>query len=125
MGVNGRNQMVRVLVGGETSNTVCMQALPPSAGTTPRIEFMIPEFGSVGTYVTLFGENFGLFGSVRFINGTGTAFGDTDFPAQCSDGFWNSTSVTVKVPNEFTTPDHQTLALVAYEVSVLRSDGQS
>lgn len=124
-GANGTNYLVRVEVGGQPSNTACIRVEPPEAGTEPRIDGMTPESGSVGTYVTLIGANFGTTGRVRFVNGTGTAIGDVNFPAQCSTSFWTSTSVTVKVPENFTTPSGTALNLGAYQVSVVRSDGRA
>lgn len=124
-GVNGANYLLRLVVGGQPSNTACVRAEPPEAGTEPRIDFLTPESGSVGTYLTIFGSNFGSGGTVRFRNGAGEAIGDISFPAQCAAGYWTSTSVTVKVPAKFTTPANTAIQLAAYDVTIVRSDGRT
>ena len=122
---DGSNFLLRVTVGGQPSNTACIRVEPPEAGTEPRIEYLTPEDGSVGTYMSVFGSNFGSGGTVRFRNAAGEAVGDISFPAQCAAGYWTNASVTVKVPARFTTPADTAVALGAYNVTVVRSDGRA
>lgn len=121
----GANYLLRVVVGGQPSNTACIRVEPPEAGTEPRIDFLTPEDGSVGTYLTVFGANFGSGGTVRFRNASGEAVGDISFPAQCAAGYWTGASVTVKVPSRFTTPAGTAMGLGAYDVTVVRADGRA
>ncbi len=123
--IDGSNYLLRVTVGGQPSNTACVRVEPPEAGTDPRISFVTPENGSVGTYLTVFGTNFGSGGTVRFKNAAGEAVGDISFPAQCAAGYWTSSSVTVKVPPQFTTPANTAIQLGQYNVTVVRSDGRA
>ncbi len=122
--IDGSNFLMRVTVAGQPSNTACLRVEPPEAGSEPRIEFVTPESGSVGTYVSLFGSNFGSGGTVRFKNAAGEAVGDIGFPAQCASGYWTNANVTVKVPTRFTTPVDTAVALGSYTVTVVRSDGR-
>ncbi len=121
---DGSNYLLRVVVGGQPSNTACLRVEPPEAGTLPHIDFLSPTAGSVGTYMTAFGSNFGSGGTVRFKNAAGEAVGDISFPAQCATGYWTNSSVTVKVPARFTTPAGTAIQLGTYDVTVVRSDGQ-
>ncbi len=125
-GSDGAQYLMRVTVGGQPSNVACVRAEPPSAGTEPHIDLITPDSGSVGTYVSLLGSNFGTGGTVRFRNAAGEAIGDVSFPAQCAAGYWTDSSVTVKVPAKFTTPADTPVALnPPYDVTVVRSDGRS
>lgn len=57
------------------------------------------DTGPVAQYVTLFGADFGESpGVVYFTDDSGDTVADTDFPDACSDSWWTSESVTVKVP---------------------------
>ncbi len=124
-GVSGMRYLVRARVAGEASNPACVLALPPEAGTEPRIEAISPDKGSSGTYVTLRGTNFGgSNGKVEFKSGGGTAYGDVNFPAQCGGGFWDDLSVTIKVPKTYTAPVNTPVGLLAYQVKLIRGDGR-
>jgi cysteine-rich repeat protein len=118
----GTNYLVRTQVSGEFSNPVCMQVQSPDTGTLPRIEFISPTSGSVGQYVTVSGSNFGTSGKVKFFRSGQTAYGDTQFPAQCSNDTWKSDSIVVKVPAKFTVPADTPIALGDYALTVVRAD---
>ncbi len=85
----------------------------------------VPNWGPVGQYVTIFGTNFGTNkGTVHFTGGLGQdAVGDTNFPAQCAEGFWTDTSVTVKVPSVFQT--NESLKPGTYQLTVKQTGGVS
>lgn len=124
-GSSGLLYLLRVVVDAEPSNVACIRAEPPEAGTEPRIDFLSPTAGSVGTYVTLFGANFGGGGTVRFRSAAGSAVGDVSFPEQCTTGYWRDSDVTVKVPAKFTVPAGEPIDLGPYEVTVVRADGRT
>jgi cysteine-rich repeat protein len=91
---------VRARVGTLESNPITFQFNDRIITAPPTIDSLRPATGTVGSYVTLVGRNFGNAGRVFFrnplTNGLGEA--DTRFPAQCGSGFWGDTAVMVKVP---------------------------
>lgn len=91
---------VRARTGGLESNPVSFRFDDRVLTAPPVIESLRPATGTVGTYVTLTGRNFGNAGRVFFRNPATNAVGeaDTRFPAQCGSYFWSDTSVMVKVP---------------------------
>ncbi len=93
---------VQVQVSELFSNPFNFTVLP--SAIAPRIDYISPNFGPVGQYVTIFGSNFGnQEGSVRFDNNEPDQEdwqrADTDFPEACQAKFWSNTSVVVKVPD--------------------------
>ncbi|MBI2475291.1 Ig-like domain-containing protein [Candidatus Uhrbacteria bacterium] len=87
-----------------------------------------PNWGPAGQYVTIYGTDFGTSkGQVNFTSGLGKlALGDTQFPAQCGNQFWNNTSVIVKVPEEFQIANEfgDQIVFGAYKLSLKRQDGE-
>ncbi|MBU1179516.1 Ig-like domain-containing protein [Patescibacteria group bacterium] len=86
---------------GLNSNAVNFTILSPTAGTKPIINYIDPNKGPVGEYITIFGGNFGDdIGKVEFVRPDGSkVLGDVSFPAICgSVDFWKNASITVKVP---------------------------
>lgn len=70
----------------------------------PVIDYISPDSGPVGQYITIYGSGFQSYLSgtslVQFYNPTfGTFNADgLDFPVECRDSWWNKTFITVKVP---------------------------
>ncbi len=83
------------------------------------------DWGPPGQYLTIFGNNFGTLGSVRFESKSSgdEALGDTLFPEQCSVAFWSNTSVIVKVPKIFL--NSQQISPGAYDLVIDRSGVKS
>ena len=87
------------------SNPYNFKILP--SAVAPRIDYIDPDFGPTGQYVTIFGSNFGNeIGLVRFLNTEGeTDFrqwqaADTNFPAGCANAYWHDSYIVVKVPSQ-------------------------
>ncbi len=91
---------VRARVGDLESNPVSFQFNDRVLSSGPVIDQLRPATGTVGSYVTLIGRNFGSAGRVFFRDPRTNAVGeaDTRFPAQCGSSFWGDTAVMVKVP---------------------------
>lgn len=91
---------VRARVNGMESNPVSFQFNDRIISSPPTIDQLRPATGTVGSYVTLVGRNFGSAGRVFFRNTLTNAVGeaDTRFPAECGSNFWGDTAVMVKVP---------------------------
>ncbi|MFA5129712.1 MAG: IPT/TIG domain-containing protein [Patescibacteria group bacterium] len=112
---------ISVTVGGLQSNTVTMNVTEASAAGVPTITDITPNFGPIGTYVTLTGTSFGNSpGQVFFLNTANqqSALADTNFPAGCAVGFWTNNSIVVKVPNVFTQGGNGGLIPGGYTVHV-------
>ena len=99
------------LLNNELSNPYPFTALVPEEGL-PIITEVSPSSGPVGQYITVMGANFGqVQGQLKFDNSDG----DFDFPPQCSNSFWQSDRIVVKVPS---------IPLNTYDLTVIRnSDG--
>ncbi len=85
------------------SNYYNFEVLP--SATAPKIDYLDPDFGPTGQYITIFGSNFGQdTGIVRFLDVAGeTDFSqwlaaDTNFSQDCSNAFWHDNYIVVKVP---------------------------
>lgn len=83
----------------EFSNSVLF-SISEGEGLNPRVDYLSPEKGSLGQYITLFGERFGgREGVVNFVQNDGSSVvADIDFPDACKGRWWRDSSVTVKVP---------------------------
>ncbi len=84
------------------------------------------DTGPPGQYITIYGTGFGTTeGLVWFENqDSGVyALGDTEFPDVCGDDFWHSTSITVKVPEEYNTDSPTAVDFDEYNLTVERPDG--
>jgi hypothetical protein len=89
----------------------------------PIIDYINPNSGPIGQYVTIYGSGFKEYVSgtslVQFTNpsfGTFNADG-LDFPVECQDSWWNDTFITVKVPPTIGSD------IGSYEVSVINNLG--
>ncbi len=114
---------ILVHVGAVSSNPVAYTVQSKATAGPPTILSLNPEEGPRGEYVTLLGTSFGWnIGTVRFKNtATGEdALADTNFPAACSETYWTSTNVVVKVPQQFLNSTQVTPG--AYTVRLVRSD---
>lgn len=89
---------VQAQVSGVNSNPVFFQLEDRVPSAAPVIDEIEPATGTVGTYITITGRNFGTSGQVYFRTGGSRAFADTNFPAACSNNYWRDTSIIVKVP---------------------------
>ncbi|MFH1193715.1 MAG: DUF4215 domain-containing protein [bacterium] len=99
----GQNS-VSVVQNNAESNAVAFNLLSPTAGTKPLINYVNPDKGPIGEYITIFGSNFGdKIGVVEFLRADGTkATGDANFPAACGViNYWHNGSITIKVPDKF------------------------
>ena len=86
----------------------------------PIIDYISPEQGPPGQYVTIFGQNFGNYkAGTSVVNYTAlnSYFADgNDFPAECKLTWWQDTYIVVKVPPAIT-------SLGTYGVTVTNRDG--
>lgn len=91
---------VRARSNGIDSNRVAFRISPREVSAGPIIDLITPSAAPVGEYVTLQGRNFGTRpGIVYFVNEAGASGqADTEFPAECSAGFWINNRIIVKVP---------------------------
>ncbi len=91
---------VRARVGDMESNPVAFTFADRVITSPPTIDLLRPATGTVGSYVTIVGRNFGSGGRVFFRQPVTGALGEADvrFPAECSSNFWSDTAVMVKVP---------------------------
>ncbi|MBP9762183.1 IPT/TIG domain-containing protein [Patescibacteria group bacterium] len=91
---------VRARVGDLESNPVSFSFADRVITSPPAIDQLRPTTGTVGSYVTLLGRNFGSAGKVFFRNPVTNALGEADvrFPAQCGSNFWSDAAVMIKVP---------------------------
>ncbi len=115
---------VRARVNGLESNPVSFQFNDRVITAPPIIDQLRPATGTVGSYVTVIGRNFGTAGRVFFRNPATNAVGeaDTRFPAQCGSNFWRDTAVMVKVPRALRggLGEEQLVRAGRYEVYVQR-----
>ncbi len=115
---------VRARIGELESNPVTFQFNDRILTALPVIDALRPATGTVGSYVTLLGRNFGGAGRVFFRNPVTNAVGeaDTNFPAQCGTGFWRDTAVMVKVPRVLRggLNEEQAVAAGRYEIYLQR-----
>ncbi len=91
----------------------------------PSISYISPASAPRGGYITVFGDNFGASqGTVRFVDSVSgnEAIGDVSFPPSCTVSPWHNDSITVKVPQTYTTPIGVPVALGAHNVRVVRAD---
>ncbi|MCL4732395.1 hypothetical protein KJZ71_01160 [Patescibacteria group bacterium] len=120
--INVGKYAVTVSVGTETSNPVDVGVLGAYTGGPPELFTLDPSSGPVGTYVTLTGKNFGFsIGQVLFkdLASGNIALADTSFPPACSEAFWGNTSITVKVPKNFTQGSTGPILPGSYTVQVI------
>ncbi len=91
---------------GPITVEVASQVSPPSPTVevrSPHITGIYPREGKAGRFVTLFGENFGVSGQVRFrIPGGSTILASTP---SCSTTPWSDTQVLIQVPEGFSFGD--------------------
>ncbi|MFA5133190.1 MAG: DUF4215 domain-containing protein [Patescibacteria group bacterium] len=116
---------ISVVQDGTESNAVNFNLLSQTAGTKPLINYVNPDKGPVGEYITLFGNNFGdKLGVVEFLRQDGTkAVGDANFPAACGTiDYWHNTSITIKVPDKFS--DGASTKNTAISLRIRRSDNE-
>lgn len=95
---------VNITVDAVTSNSVSYTVID-NEEETPTINYVSPDEGGIGQYVTIVGSNFGnSTGSVYFDNQSSgyRALGSDDFPEQCSDNFWGDEEITIIVPDSYT-----------------------
>ncbi len=127
---------VQLTVAGVSSNRLRYNALATtpagdgsggsgdSSTNTPILATLTPNIGGVGQYVSLQGSGFGSqTGTVRFESQSSgyVAVGSIDFPAACSESFWNNTNVTVIVPETYT--NGQPLENSPHNVILVRQNG--
>ncbi|MFH1620790.1 MAG: IPT/TIG domain-containing protein [Patescibacteria group bacterium] len=119
--VNSAPYPVSVKVGQVESNPVQFTVVDKVLGEAPTLISLDPTEGPVGTYITLFGKNFGWsIGTVSFVNQDGEAIGDVSFPPACSSAFWRDDMIIIKAPGEFT--NGSSVSDGNYKVKVKRPD---
>lgn len=76
-----------------------------SADTNPMIEYIEPDNGPAGQYITIYGRNFKIYNaqksSVKFYwpaDPDTKINADIDFPEPCRNNWWHNTYIVVKVP---------------------------
>ncbi len=93
---------ITIDTGGEVSNPYPFLATE-IAGGLPIISNISPLNGPIGEYITIMGANFGYyipnFSDVIFDDGVNQISASFDFPAQCSQNFWQEDSIVAKVPD--------------------------
>ncbi|MDD5043548.1 MAG: Ig-like domain-containing protein [Patescibacteria group bacterium] len=92
--------LVLIKAGEEFSNGVNF-SLIEGKSVGPHVDYLNPEKGRKGQYVTIVGSRFGSGqGTVNFINrAKGNAIlASTDFPAACQSSWWRDNYVIVRVP---------------------------
>lgn len=94
-----------------------------NADTNPVIEYIEPDKGPVGQYITIYGRNFKTYNaqksSVKFYlsaDPNTKINADIDFPEVCRNGWWHNTYIIVKVP--------KVNNLAAYKVEVTNTDSK-
>ncbi len=91
---------------GPVTVEVAGRSSPPSSNVevrSPHITGIYPREGKAGRFVTIFGENFGVNGRVRFrIPGGSNLLASTP---SCSSTPWSDTQILVQVPEGFTFGD--------------------
>jgi cysteine-rich repeat protein len=89
---------VQARANGALSNPVSFNLEDRVLSAAPVIDEIQPATGTVGSYITIVGRNFGDRGQVFFYQGTARGVADTRFPAACGNNYWRNGSITVKVP---------------------------
>ena len=85
--------------------------------TIPEIRKMWPNRGGNGQYITIEGVNLGMKpGEIAFGKIGVSVKGDTNFPGECQNTWWQSNYVIVKVPGS--------LSAGRYKLRVKRADGK-
>ncbi|MBT3231116.1 hypothetical protein HN358_05075 [Candidatus Uhrbacteria bacterium] len=100
-----------VTVDGVTSNEISF-GVDYGDDIVPTIYSVEPDSGGIGQYVTISGTSFGSsLGTVWFEDQTSgyTAQGSIEFPDECEGQIWDTTEITVIVPDEFTGGDSLTV----------------
>ncbi|RMD58857.1 hypothetical protein D6821_02550 [Candidatus Parcubacteria bacterium] len=115
------NTTLFVEVDGEASNNMLFEVLF-DASHAPIIDYIDPDKGPPGQYITIYGSNFmdyqaGVSKVWFYHTVTGAVEADgLDFPIECQDGWWHDNYIVVKVPPALTFYDD-------YEVTVVNRDG--
>jgi len=95
-----------------------------SADANPAIEYIEPNKGPAGQYITIYGRNFKTYNaqksSVKFYlpaDPNTKINADIDFPEACRNNWWHNTYIVVKVP--------KVNNLGAYKVEVTNTDSKT
>lgn len=99
--VYGRN--MAYVVSGTSSNSLYFE-VKNNQTQAPIIDYLDPETGPIGTYVTINGSGFGFYNAKNSkvsltLNGV-TFFmaSSTDFPKECRNSWWGDKQIVFKVP---------------------------
>ena len=118
------NTTLFINVDGESSNYLPFEVLF-DYNSLPIIDYIDPEKGPPGQYITIYGSNFKTYlpgtSKVIFENPSdGSTFiaDGFDFPVECQDKWWYDTYIIVKVPPTIT-------ELEKYNVTVTNSLGKT
>ncbi|MDP2708937.1 MAG: IPT/TIG domain-containing protein, partial [bacterium] len=95
-----------------------------NANANPAIEYIEPDKGPAGQYITIYGRNFKTYNaqksSVKFYlpaDPNTKINADIDFPEACKNSWWHDTYIVVKVP--------KVNSLGAYKVEVTNTDSKT
>jgi hypothetical protein len=98
------NASIFVKVNNVGSNNLIFKIKDDTA-RNPIIDYIEPEQGPSGQYITIYGQNFKTYNaqtsSVKFYlpaDPTTKINADIDFPAACRNNWWHNTYIIVKVP---------------------------
>ena len=84
-----------VSAGGDYGNYLNFRVT--NSPTGPRIDYIEPNRGPEGQYVTIYGSGFTNSHAGNTVTFNGTA-GDFSFPSECGVDYWSANSIIVKVP---------------------------
>ncbi|MEK9183000.1 MAG: IPT/TIG domain-containing protein, partial [Patescibacteria group bacterium] len=109
---------VKAIVNNQTSNSLPFEVLLATAA--PNINYITPEAGSKGSYVTIYGNNFGkAVGKVKFTKNK-IEYNTEPLPNECGSG-WSDTQIVAKVPLDVALTDGQATVRV-YDNSAAASN---
>ncbi len=119
--INSGDNSIFVNIDEKNSNSLFFEVLYDSADN-PKIDYINPEKGPIGQYVTIYGSNFKNYYTdsslVQFYlpaDPDNLIYADIDFVEECLEKFWQDTYIIVKVPK---------VDLGDYKVIVTNKDGR-
>ncbi|MFA5359760.1 MAG: Ig-like domain-containing protein [Patescibacteria group bacterium] len=125
--VDGRNS-VFVKTGDVYSNSLSFSVVNKT-DTNPVIEYIEPDKGPSGQYITIYGRNFQIYNAqksaVKFYlpaDPSNKINADIDFPEACKSTWWHDTYIVVKVPKVNSLGDYKVEVTNSYDKTSLPAD---